>query len=142
MAMRQARKGVLGVNAAVRDVRVRCEPRRDMGESVVLEQPFKLIRGADRSGVAQLCLVGEFDLDNQDALLQFLRDTINDPAVRRIMVDLSGTTFMDSSGIRALQTGHAQAEAAGKQLRGRNPHPNVRRVFEILGILDLISDEP
>jgi anti-anti-sigma factor len=90
----------------------------------------------------QLVLAGEFDLA---ALPQF-EDAIaaaEAGAPAAIVIDLSGLTFMDSSGLRALVTGDERARNAGRRLAIVPGPPPVRRVFEITqldGKLDLVED--
>lgn len=89
-----------------------------------------------------MVLAGEFDLA---ALPQF-EDAIaaveaGSPAA--IVVDLSGLSFMDSSGLRALVTADERARAAGRRLAIVPGPPPVRRVFEITQLdskLDLVED--
>lgn len=89
-----------------------------------------------------MVLAGEFDLA---ALPQF-EDAIaaveaGSPAA--IVVDLSGLSFMDSSGLRALVTADERAHAAGRRLAIVPGPPPVRRVFEITQLdskLDLVED--
>ena len=53
-----------------------------------------------------------------------------------IVVDLADVTFMDCSGVNALVTAH---QAAPTRLQLRNPHPAVRRVLELTGLLDVFA---
>jgi anti-sigma B factor antagonist len=100
------------------------------------------IETRSNGGVAHMALAGEFDLA---ALPQF-EDAIaaveaGSPAA--IVVDLSGLTFMDSSGLRALVTADERARAAGRRLAIVPGPPPVRRVFEITQLdrkLDLVED--
>ncbi|MFL5841235.1 MAG: STAS domain-containing protein [Thermoleophilaceae bacterium] len=93
-------------------------------------------------GVTHMVLAGEFDLA---ALPQF-EDAIAAVEAGRpaaIVVDLSGLSFMDSSGLRALVTADERAHAAGRRLAIVPGPPPVRRVFEITQLdskLDLVED--
>ncbi|MGH2681387.1 MAG: STAS domain-containing protein [Actinomycetota bacterium] len=70
-------------------------------------------------------LEGELDMATADDLTQLLRaSTDNDPLV----LDFSGVSFMDSSGLRALLEGPANGNA---RLVILNPTPQVRRVLDI-----------
>jgi anti-sigma B factor antagonist len=93
-------------------------------------------------GVTRLVLAGEFDLA---AVPQF-EDAVaaaeaGGPAA--IVIDLSGLSFMDSSGLRALVTADDRANTAGRRLAIVPGPPAVRRVFEITQLdskLDLVED--
>lgn len=54
---------------------------------------------------------------------------------RPVIVDLTGVTLLDSSGIGALVSLLNQARADGGQVGVICPHPTLRRVFEITGLL-------
>jgi anti-anti-sigma factor len=94
----------------------------------------------DRHGVARICLRGELDLENHAALLRRLLDVVHQRAVTRIVIDMSAVTFMDSSAIRVLDVSYATAAGLDKPLRLINLNPNVRRIFELLLLHDLIDD--
>lgn len=57
-----------------------------------------------------------------------------DPAVSRIVIDLSDVTLLDSSGLGALVSLLNQARGGGGQLGLVCPHRRLRRVFEITGL--------
>jgi anti-sigma B factor antagonist len=73
-------------------------------------------------------LVGELDMATADDLSRLLRDasTNGDP----IVLDFSGVSFMDSSGLRALLQGAGQANGSDP-LVILNPSAQVRRVLDI-----------
>ena len=107
----------------------------------VADQSFPIIYQIDRHGVARVSLVGEFDADNHAALLHYLLGVVHDPAVAQVLIDMRATTFMDSSGFRALEISRAAADAEKKPLHAVNPAPNVRLVFEILELRDMLAEE-
>jgi anti-anti-sigma factor len=59
--------------------------------------------------------------------------------VARVVVDMRDTTFLGSSGIRAIAIGYEAALDAGKELRLENLRHSVRRVFEILEMTALFE---
>ena len=85
--------------------------------------------GAD---AVRLVLVGEFDLRNARELAAALTAAVRTPGVARVVVDLGGTAFLDSSGIAAVAAAYEAALDTGRQLRLENPQRQVRRLFEIL----------
>ena len=50
---------------------------------------------------------------------------------RRVVVDLTATTFFDSSAIHALLSGAARLQRSGAQVCVVCNDPNIRRLFEI-----------
>jgi anti-anti-sigma factor len=85
---------------------------------------------------------GEFDMDNSADLTACLRRIIDDPNVSRVILDMRGTTFMDSSGIRAVMDAHHSAIQSDKLFEVANWTKTVRRVFEILELADALERDP
>jgi anti-sigma B factor antagonist len=78
------------------------------------------------------------DIVTVDSFQDALRDAQRSP---RVVVDLSEVTFMDSAGINALVAAYHRV-GPDSELRLVGLRPNVRRVFEITGLLELIRVEP
>ena len=57
-------------------------------------------------------------------------------------VDLADVTFLDSTGIAVLVAANKRASERATEFTIRNAAPNVRRVFEITGLDDLLAFEP
>jgi anti-anti-sigma factor len=93
------------------------------------------------AGVGRVVLAGEFDGDNAAELTAALLRTVGDAQVDRIAVDLAGTTFLDSSAIRAVDTAYQAALDAGKQFQLHNLQPHLRRLFEILQMTALLHPQ-
>ena len=56
--------------------------------------------------------------------------------VGTIVLDLSGTGFLDSSGLRAILTAQRRLTEGGGQLSLRSPSEPVSRLLEITGLTD------
>ena len=72
------------------------------------------IEATDEPDARRVVLSGEIDLSAHSVL----RDTFSQELASSadgVIVDLSAVTFLDSTGINALLTGHKEAEAAGKR---------------------------
>ena len=76
---------------------------------------------------------GEVDLTTAGALDSELRSAATETATR-LVVDLTETTFFDSSAIRALLAGHARLQANGAELRVVCGNGIVDRVLGIVGV--------
>ncbi|NUT21852.1 MAG: STAS domain-containing protein [Hamadaea sp.] len=55
-----------------------------------------------------------------------------------VLVDMSGVPFMDSAGIAVLVHSRRQAHRSGGTLHVTNAQPQVRRVLQVMGLLDLL----
>ncbi|MEU6557113.1 STAS domain-containing protein [Streptomyces sp. NPDC046915] len=63
-------------------------------------------------------------------------------AIPRIVVDLSGVTFMDSSGINILIAAHNAAHDADGWLRLAGPTEHVLRTMQLVGLDEIIDCYP
>lgn len=72
-----------------------------------------------------------------DAQLRELRDA----GFARVIVDLSGLAFMDSSGLRLLLGWNEEARRDGFEIGIVPGPPTVQRVFELTGATDLLPFE-
>ena len=78
-------------------------------------------------------LRGEIDLAVCDALRRDLDAIVATPGAH-LLIDASGLTFIDSSGIGVIIDTHLALEADGRHLLIVNMPPEVRRPFELLGV--------
>jgi anti-anti-sigma factor len=93
-----------------------------------------VVTTAESSGVSTLLTVaGVLDTDGAERLLSRI-DRLLDQGHRRLVLDLGGVEFCDSSGVSALVRGHARASAAAGGLRIAEASPQVLRVLEISGL--------
>ena len=86
---------------------------------------------------AVLCLAGELDAANANALRQALGvavDQARDTPARQLIVDLRDVPFADSSALNALIGGRRYGQAHDVELRLQNLHPLVARVLAITGL--------
>ena len=90
-------------------------------------------------GETVLAVGGEVDIVSVESFREALLAAQRAP---RVVIDLSDVTFIDSSGINAL-VGAWHGVAPGSTLRLVGLRPNVRKVFEITGLLELFGvDRP
>jgi anti-anti-sigma factor len=91
-------------------------------------------------GTVRVSLRGELDLAGsqqmEDSMAEIDRQ---DPA--RVVVDLSGLAFIDSTGLRLLLQADARARERGYELVLRPGTAPVQRVFEVTGALDVLRFE-
>ena len=85
----------------------------------------------DRS--ARLALHGELDIGSADTAVRALRELLGRD-LDAVVIDLSGLTFMDSTGVKFLVTGRNRARAAGIELSLVRGGEAVRRVLMVSGV--------
>jgi anti-sigma B factor antagonist len=89
---------------------------------------------SERDGdVHVIGLFGELDLATADSVEQELR-AVEATDASSIVVDLSGLTFMDSTGLRLVWQAEARSRADANRLTLLRGPRAVQRVFEISGI--------
>jgi anti-sigma B factor antagonist len=87
----------------------------------------------DRGEWAVVATRGDVDMVAAGALREQLRDLLTDGR-RHIVVDLSGSHFLDSTGMGALVAGVRRLRTKGSgegELRVVVTSPNIRRTFEL-----------
>lgn len=90
--------------------------------------------------VLRIAVAGEVDLSTSDLLATTIRDAITAGHVAELVVDLDQVTFLDSTGIRALITGHNLAAERGVAYHVTNPHNIVRETLDIAGVLPILTE--
>ena len=86
-------------------------------------------------------VVGEIDLATAPQLRSCLDDLIAD-ADGAILLDLADVTYIDSTGVSAVLTADAELNHYGRDLRVVEASVQVRRLFELCGITELVVDDP
>jgi anti-sigma B factor antagonist len=87
-------------------------------------------------GVASVAVAGEVDLYTAPALKAAISETI-DNGTRSLLVDLSRTTFIDSTTLGVLMGAVKRLRPTGGELAIACSDPNVRKIFAIT-LLDRI----
>jgi anti-anti-sigma factor len=103
--------------------------------------PFKSVRQETPlrveidPGNAIVAAFGELDMVTADELDAALRQAL-DGGCRHLVLDLRGLTFMDSQGLHLVIGWSSLAEKCGVAFAIIQGGPAVRRLFEIVGLLD------
>ena len=98
-------------------------------------EPTLIVQSGHADGSVTISVTGEIDSSNCTELHdELLRAAAGDDG--RCTVDLSGVSFMDSSGLRALLIGHRALSDAGKAFVVAGVSDSVRRLLEITGLLE------
>lgn len=94
----------------------------------------------DRDGVTVVEATGEVDLASSDELGNALREAVG--GSERVVLDLSGCPFLDSSGLRALIAARNGAETSGGSFAVVIADPNVLRVIEVASLDRVLEIHP
>lgn len=84
-------------------------------------------------------VTGELDHCNAAGIQRELDDMIADPGVRRLVLDLKGMTFMDSSGIGVILGRYRTLAARGGAVAVKNMNPHVKKIFILSGMNQIIE---
>jgi anti-sigma B factor antagonist len=83
------------------------------------------------AGDALIALSGELDLSGAPALDEEIDRLAARDGVTRVVLDLRGLEFLDSSGLRLVALAERRLAGAGRQLVLVRGNETVQRVFEI-----------
>jgi anti-anti-sigma factor len=95
----------------------------------------------DVDGIAVLGLEGEVDYQSSSALTRATPPADEDPG-RRLVLDLSEVTFMDSSGVNALIAAHQARQPVQGWLRLAGVRGAVLRTLQLVGLDTVIACFP
>jgi anti-sigma B factor antagonist len=111
----------------------------DPGSIEDMAHPSELvIRRAPEADALVLSLYGELDLDSSPLLEREL-ETLSAAGRDRVVVDLSGLEFMDSTGLQTLLRAHERAVDADLRFSLVRGQPAVHRVFELTRADEIFS---
>jgi len=85
----------------------------------------------------RVVLAGDVDMAARPAVEAALRTACS--TWRMVVVDVSGVTFMDSSGLNAMVAANRFAEEHETELVVTSPTEQVRRLFELAGTTEFIK---
>jgi len=83
-------------------------------------------------------VTGEVDLATASDLRQRLEAVI-DAGTGNLEIDLSGVTFLDSSGLLVLLAARQGLHDTSRRLTVLNPSRAVHRVFELSGLIEVLD---
>ncbi len=91
---------------------------------------FRIDEARPAASVRVLTLFGDVDLHSAPELREALHGAVDD-GVTTVVVDLSGTTIIDSTSLGVLLGAMKRLREADGEIRLVVPRPELRRVFEI-----------
>ena len=90
------------------------------------------------AGEVVVSVLGEVDMASGPLLWECLAEAIPD-AARRLVIDLSDTTFIDSTGLAIFVRAREQLRHRGAELILRTPQASARKVLSITGLDTVIT---
>ncbi len=91
----------------------------------------------ERDDCAVVTAVGEIDAATADQLATAVSDALATPPPQ-VLLDFSGVTFIDSTGLGVLVKSHRAAEQAGARFAVVHPTPQTRKLIRVLGLDQLL----
>lgn len=92
-------------------------------------------------GLVVVSVRGEVDIATAPELAAGLEGVVR-ASPRAVVVDLSGVSFMDSSGVNRLVSAARTLMADGARVVLAVPGPLLRRVFDVTRVADVVPVEP
>ncbi|GAB2868308.1 STAS domain-containing protein [Actinocorallia aurea] len=89
---------------------------------------------ASQAGHAVVSAVGELDLYTAPRLQQALAALLTEQELDRVVVDLSGVEFCDSTGMNVLLSGMKRVKERGGVFELAAPRPAVLRILQVTGL--------
>ncbi|GIF15695.1 STAS domain-containing protein [Actinoplanes teichomyceticus] len=90
---------------------------------------------ADGDGITRLALAGDLDMATAERLDEQVGLSVTETRPSRLVIDATGLTFCDSSGIHALVRARDTAHRHGSAFVLTNLTGMARRTLEITGLL-------
>lgn len=92
-----------------------------------------------RKGTITVQLSGELDHNTAAQIREELDELIEDPQISRLVFDLSGLSFMDSSGIGMMIGRYKTMMKRGGSIAVRAGNSQVDRLMELSGLYQIIE---
>lgn len=92
-----------------------------------------------KEGAVTITLSGEIDHHSARTIMTEMEDVVGTLVPRELTLNLSGVTFMDSSGIAVLLRAHRHMRQLGGVLRVTDIPAQSRRVLDAAGVGRMIA---
>lgn len=98
-----------------------------------------MINHERRRGAMVVTLAGELDHRRADQLRPELDELLRDPKIKELVFDLTGLSFMDSSGIGMVLGRYKLMARRGGSVSVRCQNQQIDRVFELAGLYQIVK---
>ncbi|GAA1305238.1 STAS domain-containing protein [Saccharothrix xinjiangensis] len=92
------------------------------------------MRSEVRGGWTVVVVSGELDADT----VPVLSDLLEESTVDRVVVDLSGVPFMDTTGLSLMLDWHRRLDGAGGEFRMASLQPSVHKLFRLTELTEVM----
>ncbi|WP_367138486.1 STAS domain-containing protein [Saccharothrix sp. HUAS TT1] len=92
------------------------------------------VRSEVRGGWTVVAVSGELDADTVPVLSDRLEESTGD----RVVVDLSGVPFMDTTGLSLMLDWHRRLDGGGGQFRMASLQPSVHKLFRLTELTEVM----
>jgi anti-sigma B factor antagonist len=96
------------------------------------------IQVSQTSGVSLVVLQGDLDMGTADQVKRTLMELVQ-KGQSKLVVDLAGVSYIDSSGLGALVAAMKQARGVGGNLKLCGLQDDVRSIFEMTRLIKVIA---
>lgn len=93
------------------------------------------LREYTAQGTVTLSLTGELDIATSH-LLEEAAERLGDQEAAEVLLDLSGVSFIDTTGLRAILACKERFQTADRDFWVLSAPPQARRTFQLCGMLD------
>ena len=101
-----------------------------------MEEPM-IVEVASLEDSARIVVAGEIDSATSPQLAAAIEEAMK-VNTRRIEIDASGVTFIDSAGLRVLVAAQRAAEDQGRRIHVVSPSETTARLLEITGLTEYL----
>lgn len=115
-------------------------PNAERAKQVLIHPTFgtlgcvQLTQEPGSGGTARLVVSGEIDMSNAPQVRDAGIAAVTADDVRELTVDLSGVTFLDSTGLGALVAVRTAGSDLSRVVRITDASPRVRQVIQVCGL--------
>jgi anti-anti-sigma factor len=106
-----------------------------------IDQPARLDVRTETGPTTVLALNGELDPATAPTLQGAIDAALEDPAVKRLVLDLGDLGFIDSSGLRVFVVARDSMRERSGDLVLRSPSANTERLLSITGLTEVVEVE-
>jgi anti-anti-sigma factor len=137
MARPDVRTAVPGFRMALQGVRRYCVDWAEMADLDPADQAYCAAEVSRENGTAVIRLSGELDMVSIESVRSAIEAAL-DGESERLVFDVGGLEFMDSSGIALL----ISVARKVRTVEVRNPTDIVRRIIELTGLTEILLMVP